>query len=201
MTENLIACPKCDALYTVAEPKPGERATCQRCETVLIAPKARAYVHIVALAFAVAILMIGVVFLPFLRIEARGLSNDSSIFDVALAFAEGWSIPLVVAVFAMIVAVPLIRAVLLIYTLLPLISGRKPYPQATRAFRISEQMRPWSMAEIFVLGAGVALVKLADIAHVIFGPAFWMFAALVLITIFKDGFMDRWTIWASLETR
>lgn len=201
MTQNLIACPRCDALYTVSSPEPRQRSVCHRCETVLIAPKSGAFIHIVALSIAVTILMIGVVFFPFLRIELRGLSNDSSIFDVALSFSEGWTVPLVIGVVALIVLVPLTRMLLLIYTLLPITLGQPPYKGAAQAFRMSEALRPWSMAEIFVLGAAVALVKLADLATVVYGPAFWMFAALVLVTIFKDGFMDRWTIWQSLETR
>jgi paraquat-inducible protein A len=55
------------------------------------------------------------------------------------------------------------------------------------------------MAEIFVLGVGVALVKVVDLARVEIGPAFWMFAGLVLITLLQDTFTCRWTIWRALD--
>ena len=84
-------------------------------------------------------------------------------------------------------------------TLLPLVRGRPPYTMAASAFRVAEQLRPWSMAEIFVLGVAVALVKVAGLATVSLGPAFWAFAALVVITVLQDNAMCRYTIWKTIE--
>ena len=55
------------------------------------------------------------------------------------------------------------------------------------------------MAEIFVIGVAVALVKISDLARVDYGPAFWMFAALVVVITIQDGYMCRWSIWKSLD--
>ncbi len=200
MAENeLIACPTCDALHQVTVPAPGQRARCHRCKRVLIAPQTGAIVHIVLLAFAVLVLLMGVLFLPFLRIQVIGQSSDSSIFDVAMAFATGWSAPLALGVAALIVLLPMLRMMLLLYALTPMMLGR-PAPIGGRtAFRWSDKLRPWAMAEVFILGAAVALVKIADLADVIYGPAFWMFTTLVVINIYKDTSMDRWSIWQTFE--
>jgi len=45
----------------------------------------------------------------------------------------------------------------------------------------------------------VALVKVAGLATVTFGPAFWMFGALVVLVIVQDRFMCKWSVWNSLE--
>jgi paraquat-inducible protein A len=42
-------------------------------------------------------------------------------------------------------------------------------------------------------------VKVVDLARVEIGPAFWMFSALVLITLLQDTFTCRWTIWKALD--
>jgi paraquat-inducible protein A len=68
-------------------------------------------------------------------------------------------------------------------------------------FRLAERIRPWSMAEIFIVGVAVALIKVAGLASLSLGPAFWAFVALVLITAVKDNFMCRLTIWKTLEHR
>ena len=197
--DRLIACPRCDALYRVEDPRQGERVVCSRCETVLIAPRTGAYLRVVALAVTVMILMIGVTFMPFLQIRIAGLSQKASVFDAALAFTGGPLAPLAIAVAALIVFIPVLRAELILYVLTPLVIGRAPLRHAAAAFRLSEDLRPWSMAEIFVLGVAVALVKVADLAQVFLGPAFWMFAALVVIVMLQDGYMCRWTIWKSLD--
>jgi paraquat-inducible protein A len=55
------------------------------------------------------------------------------------------------------------------------------------------------MAEIFVIGCAVALVKIADLADVVFGPAFWMFALLVVLIVAQDRLMCRWSVWNALN--
>jgi paraquat-inducible protein A len=197
--EELIACPHCDALHQVALPRAGERALCRRCGTVLIAPRAGAYLHILLLAATVMILMIGAIFFPFLELRVAGLHSDASVFDAARAFAQGDTAPLAIAVAALIVLIPVTRVLLVVYVLVPLVLGHRPSQHASVAFRLSEDLRPWSMAEIFVVGVAVALVKVADLAQVILGPAFWMFAALVIVTVLQDTLMCRWSLWHTLE--
>ncbi|MBJ3761163.1 paraquat-inducible protein A [Maribius pontilimi] len=198
---ELIACPQCDALYHAFEPGPGERLLCRRCHHVLIAPRTGAFIRTIALAITIMVLMLGATFFPFLRINTSGLSNAASVFDAALAFLDGgWMIALSFAVASLIVLIPVLRAMLVVYTLAPLAMGRAPLPGARTAFRWSEDLRPWSMAEIFVIGVAVALVKVSDLAKVEYGPAFWMFAALVIVIVLQEGLMCRWTIWKALET-
>ncbi|EPX86404.1 putative paraquat-inducible protein A [Rubellimicrobium thermophilum DSM 16684] len=56
------------------------------------------------------------------------------------------------------------------------------------------------MAEVFAIGCAVSLVKIADLARVSLGPAFWMFAALVVMTVAQDRLVCRWSVWRSIET-
>ncbi|QQA43585.1 paraquat-inducible protein A [Pelagovum pacificum] len=197
---DLIACPQCDAVYRVVEPQSGERATCARCHTVLIAPRQGAGKRIIALALSVVILIIAATIFPFLSIRAAGVSNASSILDAALTFLDnGLLAVLALAVASVIVFVPVLRALLVIYVLAPVTVDRPPFPGAISAFRFSEALRPWSMAEIFAIGCAVALVKVADLASVEFGPGFWMFCVLVVLVVVQDNYMCRYSVWKSLE--
>jgi paraquat-inducible protein A len=199
MLDDLIVCPQCDAAYSFKKPQSGERAVCQRCHKVLIAPRKNAGMRIIAIAFAVMFLIIGATFFPFLTIDAAGNKNAVSVLDAALAFSGGPLILLSFATAALIVFIPLARVLLTLYVLLPVVLDRPPARHAIAAFRLSEAMRPWSMAEIFVIGCAVALVKVADLAQVGFGPAFWMFGILVALVIAQDSFMCKWSVWNSLE--
>ena len=196
--EDLIACPQCDALYHAAAPGHGERAVCHRCHTVLIAPRQGAGLKIIALALGSVVLVVGALTFPFIGISRLGLSHDATILDAALAFSAPLLI-LSLAVFALIVFLPLLRLLLILYVLTPVVMDRPAWPGAKRAFRWSEALRPWSMAEIFVIGCAVALVKLADLARVDLGPAFWMFVILVVLIVVQDTFMCRWSVWKSLD--
>ena len=198
--DELIACPQCDALYRARMPAMGSRAVCKRCHTVLIAPKTNAYLHLIVLSLTVVVLMVGAVTFPSLGVNVAGFSNKASVVDTALTFMDGgWMVALSMFVVAFIILIPLFRALLVLYVVAPLTLGRRPFLGARRAFGWSEDLRPWSMAEIFIIGCAVALVKVADLAKVEFGPAFFMFAALVVITVLQDINMDRWSIWKALE--
>jgi paraquat-inducible protein A len=198
---NLIACPHCDALHRVGPVPIGSKARCVRCHAVLMAPRKSAMTRIVMLASAAFVLMVAAVFFPFLELQAKGLSQKSSLLDAITAFSGGLMLPLSIAVGGLIVVLPLMRLAAIVYALAPMSIGYKPARHAIRAFRMAEALKPWAMAEIFIVGVAVALVKLAGLATLSIGPAFWALVALVLITVLKDNFMCRLTVWKTLEER
>jgi paraquat-inducible protein A len=197
--QALIACPECDALYHAAEVAPGQRATCARCHSVLISPRRHAGMAIIALALTAVVLVLGALWFPFLRIEARGLWQEATLWEVGTSFVGGPLVAVSLAVTAAIVVLPLVRAMLILYTLVPIVFDHPPRPLAAYAFRLAEALRPWSMAEIFAIGCAVSLVKIADLAQVSLGPAFWMFAGLVVVTVAQDQLVDRWSVWRSIS--
>lgn len=197
--DQIIVCPVCDAAYVLEHPENAQKAVCGRCHKVLIAPRHKAGKHIIAVSIAVVILIVAASVFPFLSISVAGRSNAVSVLDAALSFTEGPLLVIALLTAGFIFFVPLLRMLLNLYVLVPVVLDRPPARHAMGAFRISEAMRPWSMAEIFVLGCAVALVKVADLATVTFGPAFWMFGILVVLVIAQDGIMCKWSVWNSLE--
>ena len=152
-----------------------------------------------AAAVASLILMVGALFFPFLELSTFGLSRKASVLDAALAFSSGLMVPLAIAVGLLIVVIPLIRATALAYVILPLRLGRPPAPGATEAFRLAAHLKPWSMAEIFIIGVVVALVKVAGIASITLGPAFWALAFLVVLVIVEGTSLCERSLWQTLE--
>ncbi len=197
--EDMIACPQCDVLHWRSAVSNGQRVRCARCNTVLMAPRTEFYIQTVSLSVAILILMVGAVFFPFLGISVAGSARSTAIYEVAFAFSDGILLPLSIVVLALILLVPLVRAVALIYAVWPLAQGRRAYPHSAKALRLSETMQPWSMAEVFVFGTSVALVKIAGLASVSLGPGFWAFCALVLLITLTDNSLCKWTLWQTLE--
>lgn len=198
---DLIACPKCDVLHKLPQLEKGAQAKCVRCGTVLMAPRDGAMTRIVMLSITALILMIAAVFFPFLELSVKGLGRKSSVFDAILAFSDGLMLPLSFAVAALIVVLPVTRFLALIYVFAPMALGWAPARQAREVFKLAEAIRPWAMAEVFIIGVAVALVKVAGLAQVTLGPAFWAFVGLVIITVLKDNFMCRVTVWQTLNAR
>ncbi len=199
--DKLVACPQCDTLHVEADLPPGARAHCQRCGTVLKTSRPAAVARILSLATASVILMIAAISFPFLDLDAQGLHRATSVIDAVLAFNDGLALPLAVAVAFFIIVLPLTRLLALAYALWPLAVGSTPRAPARGAFALAEYLRPWAMAEIFMVGVAVALVKVVGLATVTFGPAFWALAVAVVLTAAKDQLMCRYSIWEALERR
>lgn len=196
---SLLACPTCDALYAEIPVPEGGRLRCRRCGTVLTTNRAGAMDRTLAAAFASLILLVAALFFPFLELSIAGVSRQASLLDAALAFADTLVAPLSIATTLLIIVLPMIRATALAYVLLPLRLGRPPAHGARQAFRLAAHLRPWAMAEVFIIGVVVALVKIAGLASVMLGPAFWAMTALVLIVVIEAVSLDEWSIWQMLD--
>lgn len=196
-----MACPQCDLLHRVDEISVDSTARCARCGTVLFTPRSGAIERLVALAIASLVLMVVALTFPFLEMSAQGFSSHASVLDTITAFAGGFMAPLSLAIAGFIVFLPVLRLCAMIYALWPLIFDRPPAPGATAAFRLASNLKPWSMAEIFMIGVAVALVKMVGMATIVFGPAFWAFGFLVVFVTMIDVMMCERTIWRILDTR
>jgi len=199
--EHLIACPQCDLLHRVGEVRQDSASRCARCNSVLFTPRTGAIERLVALSIASLVLMVVALTFPFLEMSASGFSSKASVLDTISAFAGGFMAPLSLAIAGFIVFLPVLRLVSMIYALWPLVLNRPPAPGASAAFRLASHLKPWSMAEIFMIGVAVALVKMVGMATIVFGPAFWAFGLLVVFVTMIDVMMCERTIWRILGTR
>lgn len=195
----LLACPTCDMLLQEVPVPEGGRLRCRRCKTVLMTNRPRIMDRTLAAALGSVILLVAALLFPFLELSVAGVRREASLLDAALAFADTMVAPLSVGTTLLIVVLPIIRAVAVARAVLPLRLGHAPSESARRAFRLAARLRPWAMAEVFIIGVIVALVKIAGLATVTLGPAFWAMAALILIVVIEAVSLDEWSIWQMLE--
>jgi paraquat-inducible protein A len=99
--------------------------------------------------------------------------------DAVLAFYHQGHLVLATLVFITTVVGPFLQIACLLYLLIPLRRNHQAPGQDT-IFRLLSQVRPWTFIEVFMLGALVALVRVAAYARVIPGIALWSCALLML---------------------
>lgn len=198
--DKLIACPACDTLHAVGPVAPGEVARCRRCHFTLIAPKKDTLNRTIALSVASAVLMVTMLCFPFLTMSRQGLTHEVSVLGIVLSLSSGWYLLLAVAVALFVIALPMMRAAALVYVMLALKQGRVA-PGSRSVFRFAERIMPWTMTEIFIIGTGVSLVKIAGLAKISFDAAFWLFLVLVLVLGLKNAAVCRWSVWALIRER
>ena len=195
----LVACPTCDALQRVDADAGGVAQRCVRCGTVVRHKSNRATDHALPLTVAAAIcLLVGNVF-PVVAIEANGNTTSSTLVGASLALHLQGMNAVAAVVFLTTIVIPVIE-IACVTCLLVLARGRHLARPTGVLLRFRDRLRPWNMIEIFVLGAFVAIVKLGDLARIIFGAGMWSLLAFTFLYAMALGAFDRDLLWQEADS-
>ncbi len=195
---DLIACPDCDTRQYLPPLAAGSVATCIACHAVLERTHGRSLDAALACSAATLLLLIPGNLLTFLRTEALGVSRHSVVASAAGAMLrDGWPVlALVVLFFAVIF--PLARFSLLTVVLGHLRLGRRP-PWLGRAFRYACALETWAMADVYLLGLGVAYARLAASIAVHLGGGAYCYIAAGILSLFVRATMSKSAVWRRIE--
>ena len=188
--ETVLACPQCDLVqYAVPLPRHAE-LRCARCSALLYRSGGRLDL-LLALAVADALLFCVANLFPIVSAQIESAHTTATLAGTALALYRRGR-PLVSMLVAMTaILLPALQRAVLLYLLLPLHFGSVP-GGVTAGFRLLHAARSWSMVEVFLLGALVTFVKLAEYATIIPGVALWALGGSVVLSA---------ALWASLSDR
>jgi len=196
----LRECQDCGLFQTIAPLPPGDAAHCRRCDATLRRSSHDSVNKALACYAAALLLLLIALQLPFLDLRSVGRFYQATLFTGPSQLRDHgmWEISIVVLI--TLVAVPIIQLVLVLSVLLGL---RGPHPpQSLRyAFGWVETLRPWSMIEVFLLGAFVAYTRLQAIADVEVGPALIALAGVMLAMVAADIVLDHEAVWELVEAR
>ena len=190
-TNNLVACPECDALQRAVPLVPHGEAVCMRCGAELFRNKPGSLDRTLALMISAAIVFVGANTFPLMEIEAQGLRSQTTLFGTVMALQEtGWPL-IALLVLATTIVVPGLQLGFSLALLVPLKLGHVPHRLGWLS-RALDMAWPWGMVEVFLLGAMVSLVKLTKIASVDTGAALYLIGAYsFLISAAVAAFDDR----------
>jgi paraquat-inducible protein A len=198
---SILICRDCDTVYRAVPLSRGDVAVCRRCDAVLAryfganAETGLALVCAAAIFFAIANLT------PILSIEIGGVETQANIWFAVRSLQQGWISVAALGLAFTTFLVPAAQIALLLWVLLFARFGLRP-PAFGPIMKLLHRMRPWSMTEVFLLGALVAIVKLANWVPITAGAGIWAMAALtaVLALLGRCDPASWWTIAPEVET-
>lgn len=193
-----VACHECDLLLRVQSLREGDRAVCPRCGFVISSRSRNALQRAVAYAIAAAVLLVLANIFPFLSLEAKGLESvmtlPTSLIDL---FQSGYR-TIALLVFGFTLLIPALVIGLVTALAVPLALGHNR-PWLRPAARFLYMLNAWSMAEVFIIGVIVSLVKIGQMATVIIGISFWAYAAFTIAFTAAVSSLDRMEVWDEIE--
>jgi len=194
----LIACHECDLLQREVALPPGGKAICPRCKATLYTQSTDSIQRALALMLAAALLFVIGNSFPVVTMEIQGHRTEALVWQGAWRLHQEGESLVGVIVFMTALVFPLVQIAGMLAILVPLHLGLTPH-YLVPAYRTIEQVKPWSMVEVFMLGVLVSLVKLAHMAKVVPGIGMWAFFGLIIALAWASSTLNPHEVWARLE--
>ncbi|MBB3140686.1 PqiA/YebS family transporter subunit [Halomonas organivorans] len=194
---RLRACHECDWLMALPPLHSGEQAVCPRCGHAEVRRHRYPAQRSLALALAALATLAMAVAFPFLGFSVRGVGNRIELTQTATDLIGHHEPVVAIAVLLTTLVLPALYLLGVAWLQIGLLRGSPPAGgrSLTRALT---HLEPWMMADVFLIGTLVSLIKIAGLAHVELGPSFWAFGAFAVLLLATTQSVDRDWLWFAL---
>ena len=195
---RLRACHDCDLVVTLPNLRPGEQAQCPRCDCTLARRFRRPAQRSFALALAALVALALALNFTFVSFNYGGIGNRIDLPQTATTLLSFQQPLVALAVALTIFVLPgcyLLAQLWLQFGLLRQAPGTRARPQVARML---SYLTPWLMADVFIIGALVSLIKISGTAEINLGYGFWAFCMFALLLLFTLQSIDADWLWYSL---
>jgi len=189
----LIICEYCDSVYDTAPLTKNQKAHCVCCGAVIQRYTSVTVQQRLALCVTAGVLLVFANCYPVMSISLQGLQNSATLWDSIVALSDGPITLMALVAGISIIFAPVIQVLLLIWVLVFALANRRS-PAFSLCMRWLESLRPWSMLEVCLLGAMVAVFKLAGLLDVVPGIGLAALAVLSILMIKVAG-RDVRSLW------
>ena len=184
-------CPQCDTLFALPVMKSHQSAWCPRCDAKIRDGRDWSLTRLAAMAVTMLLLMPFAWSEPLLRFYLLGTRIDANLLmGIWQMTAQGD--PLTAAmVFFCAVGAPLVLVAAIAYLWFGNILGMNLRP----VLLMIERLKEWVMLDIYLVGIGVASIKVQDYAFLQPGVGLLAFIALVILSILTIIHLNVEQLW------
>lgn len=190
---TLLICEYCDTVYRRRTLTRGEVARCACCQAVLERHHALSVNALLALVITAMVVFVQANMWPIVTLGLNGQHSSATLWGTIIQMWQQQAQVVSVLTAATLFFFPLLKMLSLGWLLWFSRQGRRA-PGFVPIMVTLHYIGPWTMSEVFVLGALVAIVKARLYFDVVTDPGIYAYAALtVLITIFAS--VDLRQLW------
>jgi paraquat-inducible protein A len=193
-----MACPDCDLIQTLPPLQIGEVANCIRCNATLFKNQKNSVDRSLAFAITGLILFIIANLFPLLSLKAMGLTQDGTLLSTSMSLFQADRPFLSIVILLTTFVFPATTLLGTIYILLQ-VKNNRINAYTAPLFRFLRSTDAWGMLEIFMLAVLVAVVKLGDLADVIYGISLYAFCLLIISLTLLSYSLNPHDVWNKLR--
>lgn len=186
----VITCEHCHLSVSVPKLEHRERALCPRCGYQLTAHRRNSVENAFAFSLAGLVFLILSLLFDFLSFKASGQQNAMDLIDglITLSNNDYTSLAIITGLATLVLPGSVLLGICIL-------QFQKLYSSANyfsgRVFTWVERLMPWSMAEIFLVGTLVSLIKITSLADVTLGMSFYAYIAFTVCSAVTLLYFDR----------
>ena len=192
-----IACHECDLLVTLPNLETTKTVSCPRCGYVITRFHRLALARGLSYALAAIVFCLMANLYPFLSVSTSFNGNSISLIGSIFVLFEIGEYVFAVIFFSTMLVFPLIILVLLLYMLSATYLST-PFPYLIQAYKVIFKIKEWAMAEVFLIGTFVSLVKVVSIADVELELGFWAYVIFSILLSMAIGSVDKLQSWRAV---
>lgn len=193
-----IACHDCDLLITIPEMEENQSLICPGCHSKQLTKYKRPLDFSISFALSAIILLFLANNFPFLSFEAQGQNRTITLVQASNEMYSQGFLLIALLVYGFILLFPLIYLFSLLALLIPIKLGLKPFMPVFIGSLMGFFL-PWIMVEVFMVGVLVALIKIMELADIIFGFSFWAYLGFVIFFTLTANIANRHQLWDWIE--
>ena len=193
-----MACPDCDLIQTLPPLQIGEVANCIRCNATLFKNQKNSVDRSLAFAITGLILFVIANLFPLLSLKAMGLTQDGTLLSTSMSLFQADRPFLSIVILLTTFVFPATTLLGTIYILLQ-VKNNRINAYTAPLFRFLRSTDAWGMLEIFMLAVLVAVVKLGDLADVIYGVSLYAFCLLIIALALLSYSLNPHDVWNKLR--
>lgn len=178
-TGETIVCHECDLSVALPLLENRQKALCPRCGFQLTQKNTAAHERIIAFGLSALIFLLLSIPFEFLAFSAQGQGQSINILNSIEILAEQDYAALAIIQLLAIIVLPSLILLGLLYILVPIQFNLIPY-KADTVLKWVYRLIPWSMAEIFLVGVLVSLIKISSMADIRLGLSFYAYIGFTI---------------------
>jgi paraquat-inducible protein A len=175
------------------------KLTCERCGSVIKKKGGKSIAYTFIFSISALLFFLPVLFFPILDINISSFNNSASIFSSVKTLAKEGLGGVGVVVILTSVAVPIAFLLLCAYVSLSALLGRK-LPLFYISLRLTNFLQEWHMADVFLVGILISVVKLVDMSELSFKSGLYTMMFVCLLTALTEIYYDRLVTLTKVES-
>jgi len=194
---STIACNECDLLVTLPDLETEKTVLCPRCGYVITRFHKRALERGLSYALAAIVFCLIANLYTFLSVSTAFNGNSISLIGSIFVLFEIGEYAFAAIFFSTMLVFPLIILVLLLYMLIAIYLSTS-FPYLIQVYKTIFKIKEWAMAEVFLIGTFVSLVKVVSIADVELELGFWAYILFSILLSMAINSVDKLQSWRAI---